>query len=131
MAIDAIGNSAMTYQGSGLSPDSKVNTQENEAKTQEKISLTSETYAVQDSSATVNKDINQNNESIQKAIDQINKKANNSVVKFGYHEETNRIIIKIIDKDTEKVVQEFPAEKTLDMIAKAWELAGILVDEKR
>jgi hypothetical protein len=37
----------------------------------------------------------------------------------------------IIDKDTKKVIKELPPEKTLDMIAKVWELAGILVDEKR
>ena len=28
------------------------------------------------------------------------------------------------------MIREFPPEETLDMIAKAWELAGILVDEK-
>ena len=39
--------------------------------------------------------------------------------------------MKIVDKDTKKVIRELPPEKTLDMIAKAWELAGILVDEKR
>lgn len=70
-------------------------------------------------------------EQIKKAIDTINKKANNSTVQFGIHEATNRITIKIVDKDTKKVIKEVPAEKTLDMIAKAWEMAGILVDEKR
>ena len=52
-------------------------------------------------------------------------------MQFGIHEETNRITVKIVDKETKKVIKEVPAEKTLDMIAKAWELAGILVDEKR
>ncbi|MEG1888510.1 MAG: flagellar protein FlaG, partial [Lachnospiraceae bacterium] len=35
------------------------------------------------------------------------------------------------DKETKKVIKEFPAEKTLDLIAKAWEIAGLLVDERR
>lgn len=70
-------------------------------------------------------------EQMKKAVDSINKKANNSTVQFGIHEETNRITVKIVDKETKKVIKEVPAEKTLDMIAKAWELAGILVDEKR
>lgn len=70
-------------------------------------------------------------EQMKKAVDSINKKANNSTVQFGIHEETNRITVKIVDKETNKVIKEVPAEKTLDMIAKAWELAGILVDEKR
>jgi flagellar protein FlaG len=29
------------------------------------------------------------------------------------------------------VIKELPPEKTLDMIAKVWELAGLMVDEKR
>ena len=39
--------------------------------------------------------------------------------------------IKIVDKDTDEIIKEFPAEKTLDMIARVWEMAGIMVDEKR
>jgi len=50
---------------------------------------------------------------------------------FGIHDGTNRVTIKLIDKDTKEVIKELPPEKTLDMIAKVWEMAGILVDEKR
>ncbi len=70
-------------------------------------------------------------EQLKKAIDEINRKATYTTAQFGVHEATNRITIKIVDKDTKKVIKELPPEKTLDMIAKAWELAGILVDEKR
>lgn len=71
------------------------------------------------------------NEKIRKSIDEMNKKMNHSEAQFGIHEETNRVTIKIVDKDTKEVIKELPPEKTLDMIAKAWEMAGILVDEKR
>ena len=47
------------------------------------------------------------------------------------HEGTNRIMVKIVDKTTKEVIKELQPEKTLDMIAKAWELAGLMVDEKR
>lgn len=70
-------------------------------------------------------------EQLRKAVEEINRKAAHTTAQFGVHEETNRITIKIVDKDTKKVIRELPPEKTLDMIAKAWELAGILVDEKR
>ncbi|HWQ29594.1 MAG TPA: flagellar protein FlaG, partial [Negativicutes bacterium] len=30
-----------------------------------------------------------------------------------------------------KVIKEFPPEKILDMAAKMWEIAGIIVDERR
>ena len=55
----------------------------------------------------------------------------NTVAEFGYNEPTNRITIKIKDKETDEVIKEIPSEKALEMLAKAWELAGILVDEKR
>ena len=50
---------------------------------------------------------------------------------FAYHEETRRVSIKVVDKDTKEIIKEIPPEKTLDMIEKIWELAGILLDEKR
>ena len=72
------------------------------------------------------------NEQIRKAVEQMNKNmAAHSEAIFGIHEETNRVTIKIVDKDTKEVIREIPPEKTLDMIAKVWEMAGILVDEKR
>ena len=64
-------------------------------------------------------------------VEEINKKAANSEVVFGVHEATNRVTIKIVDKESKEVLKEFPPEKTLDMIAKVWEVAGLMVDEKR
>lgn len=72
-----------------------------------------------------------NTESIRKAVENINKNLSDSEAVFGIHDKTNRVTIKIIDKKTKEVIKELPPEKTLDMIAKAWELAGLLVDEKR
>jgi flagellar protein FlaG len=69
--------------------------------------------------------------SLKEAISKINSAKGNAEAVFGIHEGTNRVIIKMVDKETRKVIKEFPAEETLDLIAKAWELAGILVDEKR
>ena len=72
------------------------------------------------------------NEQIKKAVEKLNKKLDmNSEAVFGIHEETNRVTIKIVDRSTKEVIKELPPEKTLDMIAKVWEMAGILVDEKR
>lgn len=70
---------------------------------------------------------------LKKAIAEMTKKINNlnAEAVFGVHEKTNRVMIKIIDKETKETIKEFPPEKTLDMIANLWEMAGILVDEKR
>lgn len=72
-----------------------------------------------------------NTERIKRAVENINKNLKDSEAIFGIHEKTNRVTIKIVDKETKEVIKELPPEKTLDMIAKAWELAGLLVDEKR
>lgn len=71
------------------------------------------------------------NEQIKKAVEQLNKNMPNSEAIFGIHEDTKRVTIKIVDKNTKEVIKELPPEKTLDMIAKVWEMAGILVDERR
>lgn len=72
-------------------------------------------------------------EKIENALRDINSKIKptHTECQFSYHEETKRISIKVMDQDTGEVIREIPPEKTLDMIAKSLELAGILVDEKR
>lgn len=67
------------------------------------------------------------------AIDKVNAKIVPSKTRceFSYHEETKRVSIKVIDQNTEEVIREIPPEETLDMLSKMWELAGILVDERR
>jgi len=67
---------------------------------------------------------------IKKAVENLNKKMTNASAVFGVHEQTNRVTIKIVDKDTNELIKELPPEKTLDMISKVWELAGLLFDER-
>ena len=72
---------------------------------------------------------NEKKEASIKELKDIQKVINrNTIAEFGYNEPTNRITIKIKDKDTDEVIKEIPSEKALEMLAKAWELAGILVD---
>ena len=67
---------------------------------------------------------------MKKAVENINKNLSNSEAIFGIHDATNRVTIKIVDKDSKEVLRELPPEKILNMIAKVWELAGLMVDEK-
>jgi len=70
---------------------------------------------------------------IKAAVDKVNQKIVPSKTRceFSYHEETNRISIKVIDQATEETIKEIPAEETLDMLARIWEFSGLLVDERR
>lgn len=143
MAIEAL-NSAVSYQAQTtrqVKPVQKTVVEDTEVTTTQGKAVSGDIAAGtrvgeterQDSQSGQNGSQNQqpSNEQLKKAVEQLNKSMPHSEAIFGFHEETNRVTIKIIDKDTKEVIKELPPEKTLDMIAKVWELAGILVDEKR
>ena len=143
MAIEAL-NSAVSYQAQTTrqaKPVQKTVVEDTEVTTTQGKAVSGDIAAGprvgeterQDSQSGQNGSQNQqpSNEQLKKAVEQLNKSMPHSEAIFGFHEETNRVTIKIIDKDTKEVIKELPPEKTLDMIAKVWELAGILVDEKR
>ena len=137
MALEPI-NSIMTVQAQTIQPK-PVSTKPSVEYTD--VSLAADTPKVDNTTRVVentneksdsrSKDKEPSNETLHKAIEKINKQMTNSEAVFGFHDKTNRVTIKIIDKETKEVIKELPPEKTLDLIAKAWELAGILVDEKR
>lgn len=54
-----------------------------------------------------------------------------TTLEFNVHDKTKQIMVKVLDKETGTVIREIPPEKSLDFIAKIWEMAGILIDEKR
>lgn len=68
---------------------------------------------------------------IESAVNHANNRLKKTGCQFSYHEETKRVSITVIDKETNEVIREIPPEETLEMVEKMWELAGILVDEKR
>lgn len=144
MAIEAMKGAGMSYAGSSSASDvkaesqAKVETASNAAASDNlmKKTIQIDTKETDKNGKDGKRDDSQakqtisENSQIRKAVDEINKKAHNSEAVFGIHEATNRVTIKIVDKDTKKVLKEYPPEKTLDMIAKVWEMAGLLVDKK-
>lgn len=57
-------------------------------------------------------------------------KMHNLGLQFSKHEPTGRTMVKVIDKDTNETLREFPPEKVLDFAAKMDEVLGILFDKK-
>ncbi len=86
-----------------------------------------------DGSSNAQRDGMASEQQIKSAISQANNKMKSQRTKceFSYHEATKRVSIKVVDKDTQEVIREIPPEETLEMVEKMWELAGILVDERR
>lgn len=68
---------------------------------------------------------------INDAVSSANRRMERTRCEYSYHKETNRVSIKVFDVDTDEVIREIPPEKSLDMLQKMWEMAGILVDERR
>ena len=148
--IEGISGAGMTYQGSvstaqvKAESQSKVETSSNSNQmASNEIAKDTQTINIKETSGdgtgsagnqgqALNQQMDQN-EQIKKAVDDINRSRTGSAAEaiFGIHDKTNRVIIKIVDKKTKEVIKEYPPEKTLDMIAKVWEMAGIMVDEKR
>lgn len=139
MAIEAVKTAGMAYQGSSQTQAVESNANVNASngagagtlKSNDTLKAPKQELNIDGGKDAAENKMQAPNEALKKAVEQINKKATNSEAIFGIHDATNRVTIKIVDKDTKEVLKEFPPEETLDMIAKAWELAGLLVDEKR
>ena len=138
MSISAI-NAAASYEAPKQSsakaePVEMVMTRETPAQTQPvTASNGSETgYGSEEQQEKENeKNLNMVKSAVNKANNTLKQKHARTKCEFSYHEGTNRISIKVLDKDTDEVIREIPPEETLEMVEKMWELAGILVDERR
>lgn len=133
MAIEALTNKASVFQNNYASEPVKAEAAPAAEVTMEK----QENDYTQDTNEQGRMEVENakevSPEKVKKAVSEINQKIKptHTSCQFSYHEETNRISIKVINDDTDEVIREIPPEKTLDMIAKTLELEGILVDEKR
>lgn len=141
MAVEGITGAASTYQISQVNriqnekPETVKHIESNVDSSASEISK--DTRIVGNAGDTENSGGQKNSENRQpseetmkQALSDINKQLSNTECVFGVHDKTNRVMIQIVDKDTKEVIKEVPPEKTLDMIAKVWELAGLLVDER-
>jgi len=71
-------------------------------------------------------------EGLEKAIEKINKSISsfNRYMNISVHQKTHRIMVKVMDAESNEVIREIPPEKALDAFARALEIAGILLDER-
>ena len=140
MAIQSVLNPQMTYQGSVSGVETTKEAPEKLAgSVAEPVSVEKNTGTTVISEDSLSKNGVGNDsstkgvgtEALKKAVEEIKRNSKNSQAVFGVHDGTNHITIKIVDKETKEVLKEYPPEQMLDMIAKVWEMAGLMVDEKR
>ena len=141
MRIDTMGKTA-SYQTPQQASQSTVKEAVKQTGTESKI----ETKAKIKNTASENAKINNVEQEISteerklrseheviSAIEKANKhiKTFDRRLEFSIHEVTKQIMVKVVNTEDDTVIREIPSEKVLDMVAHMWEVAGILVDEKR
>jgi flagellar protein FlaG len=69
---------------------------------------------------------------IQKALDKLEQTSYifDRRFKFSVNREINRIVVKVIDAATDKVIKEIPPEEIQRLVARIRETIGLLVDEE-
>lgn len=71
-------------------------------------------------------------EFVQERLDELNKVLEKQQLETSYqrHEKTNRLVIRLVDKETKEIVKEIPPEKLLDYAAGMDEVLGLFIDKK-
>lgn len=128
MRIDGVSTQpTVVTQGKAQTNDEKVPIKQDENHTNTDMeSLKNVSKYTKDEMSVSEKVIIEAIEKANKAIEGPNKR-----FEFSIHKKTHEIMVKVLDNDTGDVIREFPPEKILDMVAKLWEMAGIVVDERR
>lgn len=131
MEISSVNSVSATNQVQGSQAVNSAPEVATVEKTTPVVTISENTGRANDSQNGKNEEYTPSNEAVKKAVEVINKKLGDSRAVFGVHEDTNRITIKMVSKDSKEVLKEYPVEETLDALAKLWDMAGVMVDEKR
>lgn len=70
-------------------------------------------------------DIKKLNETVALVNDEVNEQ-----LKFKLHEESERMMVQVMNLKKNEVIREIPAEEVLDLIGKIKEMVGVFLDEK-
>ncbi len=69
-------------------------------------------------------------EQMLKELEQDFETMHNVGLKFSKHNDTGRMMIKVLNKDNDELIREIPAEDVLNLAAKLEEMIGILFDKE-
>jgi len=70
---------------------------------------------------------------VKKAVEELNKLSGNfnEKVQFSLDDKTNRVIIKVMNRDTNEVISEIPGKYSIRLLEHFREYMGLFVDESR
>ncbi|MDP4093167.1 MAG: flagellar protein FlaG [Bacillota bacterium] len=130
MKIDGMDASQTTYL---KAQDSKPANDNSETNTNDNVNQNIYNLKISQLTPVEKKELPVSEKVVIDAIEKANKAISGGMRRFEFsiHPKTKEIMVKVINSDTNEIVREIPPEKTLDMVAKFWEMAGIMVDERR
>jgi flagellar protein FlaG len=70
-------------------------------------------------------------EEIEQVAEFLSESANlfNVGLKFNINEDTDRVIVSVVNKDTEEVIRQIPPEEVVDLAKRLNEMAGVLFNQ--
>ncbi|MDK2901914.1 MAG: flagellar protein FlaG [Thermosediminibacterales bacterium] len=71
-------------------------------------------------------------EKLRESVNAVNKtlEAIDKKYEFSIHEETDRPVVKVYDRNTGEIIKQIPPEEVLNILTKIRELIGIFIDER-
>lgn len=131
MRVESVNGIQTTQTVSSISSETRSNVQN--IQTESNRNVDKDSYDYQELSQKSKYELSIDEALWIEMIEKANKAITGATCRFEYsiHEETKEIMVKVINKETQEVIREIPPEKILDMVAKMWELVGIMVDERR
>ncbi len=72
-------------------------------------------------------------EELEESIEKLNAAAEafDVSLRFSIDERTDRVVVKVIERKTDKVIREIPPEQVLNMVAQIQDLIGVFIDARR
>jgi flagellar protein FlaG len=123
-------NMEVIVSGQGRQTNLQVN------NTTDKVAQTSNAGALEPIKGDNNKNTGNNKiteKELKNAVDKLNKflEDNKTHAEYEYHDTFKHdLMIRIVDNESGKVIQEVPPRKILDMVSKMLEIVGVLIDKK-
>ncbi len=70
---------------------------------------------------------------VRKAVEEMNRLTGglNEKVQFSFDEKNNRVIIRVMDRDTNEVISEIPGKYSIRLLEHFREYIGLFIDESR
>ena len=101
-------------------------TQQSTSSNQDKEALDKIVSTVDDSQTNVKP------EELIKVVDKLNKTTEiyNKGLRFKVHDETDRLIVQVVDEKSGDVIKQIPPEDILDLEASIEEMVGLIIDKK-